>query len=166
MSQTSEMHMLKSARGRLQWRGKKGHNSLNWNAFWENEDLLERRFRAPCIGPIVWCNSQSGQRGKSVKRKVAMKDNKEGGDHDVRDDWARFPLSVIDHVQHEKWNKSCMEHLHLLHEGPWLRINEKVCKKVELYDSKWSDLREATRSFIFLYINMIVYIVLFNRNIK
>ena len=24
-----------------------------------------------------------------------MKDNKEGGDHDVRDDWARFPLSVI-----------------------------------------------------------------------
>jgi len=105
--------------------GKKGHNSLNWNAFWVNEDLLERRFHAPFIGSIVWCNSQSGQRGKSVKRKVAMKDNKEGGDHDV-----------IDHVQHEKWNKSCMEHLHLLHEGPWLRINEKVCEKVELYDFK------------------------------
>ena len=30
-----------------------------------------------------------------MKRKVAMKDNKERGDHDVRDDWARFPLSVI-----------------------------------------------------------------------
>ena len=26
---------------------KKGHNSLNWNAFWANEDLLERRFHAP-----------------------------------------------------------------------------------------------------------------------
>ena len=44
-----------------------------------------------------------------MKRKVATKDNKEGGDHDVRDDWARFPLSVIDHVQHGKWNKSCMD---------------------------------------------------------
>ena len=107
---------------------KKGHNSLNWNVFWANEDLLERRFHAPCIGSIVWRNSQSRQRGKSVKRKVATKDNKEGGDHDVRDDWARFPLSVIDHVQHGKWNKSCMEHLHLLHEGPWRRINLKVRK--------------------------------------
>src|SRR6185312_3989686 len=56
----------------------------------------------------------------------ATKDNKEGGDHDVRDDWASFPLSVIDHVQHGKCNKSCMEHLHLLHEGPWLRINLKI----------------------------------------
>ena len=63
-----------------------------------------------------------------MKRKVAMKDNKEGGDHDVRDNWASLPLSVIDHVQHEKWNKSYMEHLHLLHEGPWLRINLKVRK--------------------------------------
>ena len=63
--------------------GKKGHNSLNWNAFWANEDFLERRFSAPYIGSIGWCNSQSGQRGKSVKRKVATKDNKEGGDHDV-----------------------------------------------------------------------------------
>ena len=45
-----------------------------------------------------------------MKRKVATKDNKEGGDHDVRDDWASFPLSVIDHVQPVKWNKSCMEH--------------------------------------------------------
>ena len=134
MSQTSEMHVLKSARADCS-DGKKGHNSLNWNAFWANEDLLERRFRAPCIGSIGWHNSQSGQRGKSVKRKVAMKDNKEGGDEDVRDDWASFPLSVIDHAQRGKWNKSCMEHLHLLHEGPWLRINEKVCKKVELYDS-------------------------------
>ena len=43
-----------------------------------------------------------------MKRKVATKDNKEGGDDDVRDDWASFPLSVIDHVQHGKWNKSCM----------------------------------------------------------
>ena len=66
--------------------GKKEHNSLNWNAFWENEDLLERRFRAPCIGSIGWRNSQ------------------EGGDDDVRDDWTNFPLSVIDHVQHGKWN--------------------------------------------------------------
>ena len=79
---------------------KKGHNSLNWNAFWENEDLLERRFRAPCIGPIGWRNFQSGQRGKFMKRKVATKDTKEGGDDDVRDDWASFPISVIDHVQH------------------------------------------------------------------
>jgi hypothetical protein len=116
--------------------GEKGHNSLNWNVFWVNEELLERSFHAPCIGSIGWCNSKSGQRGKFMKRKVATKDNKEGGDDDVRDDWASFPLSVIDHVQHRKWNKSCMEHLHLLHEGPWLRINEKVCKKVELYDSK------------------------------
>jgi len=122
--------------GQIAVTGKKGHNSLNWNVFWANEDLLETRFRAPCIGSIVWRNSQSGQRGKSVKRKVATKDNKERGDHDVRDDWASFPLSVIDHVQHGKWNKSCMEHLHLLHEGPWLCINEKVCKKVELYDFK------------------------------
>ena len=122
--------------GQIAVTGKKGHNSLNWNAFWANEDLLERRIHAPWIGSIVWRNSQFGQRGKSVKRKVAMKDNKEGGDDDVRDDWASFPLSVIDHVQHGKWNKSCMEHLHLLHEGSWLRINEKVCKKVELYDSK------------------------------
>ena len=89
---------------------------------------MERRFCAPCIGSIGCCNSQSGQRGKSLKRKVATKDNKEGGDDDVRDDWASFPLSVIDHVQHGKWNKSCMEHLHLLHEGPWLRINLKVRK--------------------------------------
>ena len=50
------------------------------------------------LDQLVWRNSQSGQRGKSVKRKVATKDNKEGGDHDVRDDWASFPLSVIDHV--------------------------------------------------------------------
>ena len=98
MSQTSEMHVLKSARGSCS-DGKKGHNSLNWNAFWATEDLLERRFRAPCIGSIFWRNSQSGQRGKSMKRKVPTKDNKEGGDHDVRDDCARFPLSVIDHVQ-------------------------------------------------------------------
>ena len=63
-----------------------------------------------------------------MKRKVATKDNKEGGDDDVRDDWASFLLSVIDHVQHGKWNKSCMEHLHLLHEGPWLCINLKVRK--------------------------------------
>ena len=41
-----------------------------------------------------------------MKRKVAMKDNKEGGDDDVRNDWASFPLSVIDHVQHGKWNKT------------------------------------------------------------
>jgi len=27
-------------------------------------------------------------------------------------------------------------HFGFSHEGPWLRINEKVCKKVELYDSK------------------------------
>ena len=27
-----------------------------------------------------------------MKRKVAVKDNKEGGDHDVRDDWARFSI--------------------------------------------------------------------------
>ena len=67
-------------------------------------------------------------REKFVKRKVATKDNKEGGDDDVRDDWTNFPLSVIDHVQHGKWNKSCMEHLHLLHEGPWLHINLKVRK--------------------------------------
>jgi len=87
---------------------------------------LERRFHAPCIGSIGWYNSQSRQRGKSVQRKVAMKDNKEGGDHDVRDNWASFPLSVIDHVQHGKWNKRCMEHIHLLHEGPWLRISLKV----------------------------------------
>ena len=52
-----------------------------------------------------------------MKRKVATTDNKEGGDDDVRDDWPSFPLSVIDHVKHGKWNKSCMEHLHLLHEG-------------------------------------------------
>ena len=38
-------------------------------------------------------------------------------------------------------------------------------KKVELYDFKWSALREATQSFI-LYMNMTVYIALFNRNIK
>ena len=63
-----------------------------------------------------------------MKRKVATKDNKEGGDDDVRDDWESFPLSVIDHVQHGKLNKSCMEHLHLLHEGPWLRINLMVRK--------------------------------------
>ena len=51
-----------------------------------------------------------------MKRKVATKDNKEGGDHDVRDDWASFPLSVIDHVQHGSriraaWNTftSCMK---------------------------------------------------------
>ena len=63
-----------------------------------------------------------------MKRKVATKDNKEGGDDDVRDDWASFLLSVIDHVQHGKWNKICMEHLHLLHEGPWLHINSEVRK--------------------------------------
>ena len=122
--------------GQIAVTGKKGHNSLNWNAFLANEDLLETRFRAPCIGSIGWHNSQSGQRGKSVKRKAATKDNKEGGDDDVRNDCASFPLSVIDHVQHGKWNKRCMEHLHLLHEGPWLHINEKVCDKVELYDFK------------------------------
>ena len=33
-----------------------------------------------------------------MKIKVATKDNKEGGDDGVRDDWASFPLSVIDHV--------------------------------------------------------------------
>ena len=51
-----------------------------------------------------------------MKRKGATKDNKEGGDHDVRDDWASFPLSVIDHVQHGSriraaWNTftSCMK---------------------------------------------------------
>jgi len=38
-----------------------------------------------------------------------------------------------------------------LHEGPWLHNNTKVSEKVELYDFKWSALREATRSFI-LYI--------------
>jgi len=71
--------------GQIAVTGKNGHNSLNWIAFWANKDLLERRFCAPCIGSIVWHNSQSGQRRKSVKRKVATKDNKEGGDHDVRD---------------------------------------------------------------------------------
>ena len=83
--------------GHIAVTGKNGHNSLNWNAFWANKDF-GRRFRAPCIGSIGWCNSQSGQRGKYVKRKVATKDNKEGGDDDVRDDWTNFPLSVIDHV--------------------------------------------------------------------
>ena len=63
-----------------------------------------------------------------MKRMVATKDNKEGGDDDVRDDWASFPLNMIDHVQHGKWHKSCMENLHLLHEGPWLRINLMVRK--------------------------------------
>ena len=38
------------------------------------------------LDQLFWRNSQSGQRGKSVKRKVATKDNKEGGDDDVRDD--------------------------------------------------------------------------------
>ena len=165
MSQTSEMHVLKSAQGRLQWRGKNGHNSLNWNAFWANEDLLERRFRAPCIGSIGWRNSQSGQRGKSVKRKVATKDNKEGGDHDVRDDWASFPLSVIDHVQHGKWNKSCMKHLHLLHEGPWLRISLKVRKSSSMTLNEALCGRQPDLLF-YIYINMTVYIALFNRNIK
>jgi hypothetical protein len=63
-----------------------------------------------------------------VKRELAMKDNKEKGDDDVIDNLANFPLSIIDRVQHEKWNKSCMEHLQLLHEGPWLRTNLKVRK--------------------------------------
>ena len=76
--------------GKIAVTGKNGHNSLNWNAFWANEDLLERKFRAPCMESNVWRNFQSGQREKSVKRKVATKDNKEGGDHDVRDDWASF----------------------------------------------------------------------------
>ena len=77
-----------------------------------------------------------------MKRKVATKDNKEGGDDDMRDDLASFSLSVIDHVQHGKWNKSCMEHLHLLHEGPWLRIRSeerrvgKECRTV--CRSRWS----------------------------
>ena len=51
-----------------------------------------------------------------MKRKVAMKDNKEGGDDDVRDDWASFLLSVIDHVHmgsgiKAAWNSftSCMK---------------------------------------------------------
>jgi hypothetical protein len=96
--------------------------------FWANKDFSETRFRAPCIGLICGRNFQSVQRGKSVKRELAMKDNKEKGDDDVIDNWANFPLSIIDRVQHEKWNKSCMEHLQLLHEGPWLRTNLKVRK--------------------------------------
>ena len=99
-----------------------------------------------------------------MKRKVATKDNKEGGDDDVRNDWASFPLSVIDHVQHRKWNKSCREHLHLLHEGPWLRINLKVRKSSSM------TLNEAFARgnpiFYFIHINMTVYIALFNRNTK
>ena len=45
-----------------------------------------------------------------------------------------------------------------LHEEPWLHNNEMVCEKVELYDYKWSALREATRYFI---LNMTVYIAFF-----
>jgi hypothetical protein len=42
------------------------------------------------------------------------------------------------------------EHLQILYEGSWLCNNKKVCEKVELYDFKWSALREATR-FLFIY---------------
>ena len=98
-----------------------------------------------------------------MKIKVATKDNKEGGDDDVRDDWASFPLSVI--VQHGMWNKSCMEHLHLLHEGPWLRINLKVIKSSSMTLNEALCGRQPDLLF-YIYINMTVYIALFNRNIK
>ena len=49
-----------------------------------------------------------------MKRKIATKDNKEGGDDDVRDDWASFPLSVMSNMGsgiRAAWNTftSCMK---------------------------------------------------------
>ena len=80
----------------------------------------------------------------NLERKVAMKDNKEGGDHDVRDDWARFPLSVIDH--------GFASMRRYVRKSSSMTLNEALCgRQPDLY---------------FIYINMTVYIALFNRNIK
>jgi hypothetical protein len=63
----------------------------------------------------------------------------------------------------ERWHQYKLDgQFELSHEGPWLHNNEKVCERVKLYDFKWSALREATRSFLFIYLNMVVYIVLLN----
>jgi hypothetical protein len=75
--------------------------------------------------------------------------------------WASLSSRTSDRVKHGECI-SCM-----ICEGSWLRNNKKVCEKVELYDFRWSALRESTR---FIYINththMTVYIVLFNWTIK
>ena len=103
-----------------------------------------------------------------MKRKVATKDNKEGGDDDVRDDWASFPLSVIDHVQHGKWNKSCMDNSNFRTKDHGFTSMRKYVRK-----SSSMTLNEALCGrqpvhfiYLFIYINMTVYIALFNRNIK
>ena len=150
MSQTSEMHVLKSARGRLQWQGKRGITPSIGMHFGQMKTCWKEDFMHLALDQLF------GAIPNLDREENPWKKGSDEGQQRRRWRWCerwldKFPLSVIDYVQHEKWNKSCMEHLHLLHEGPWLRINEKVCKKVELYDSKWSALREATRSFI-LYI--------------
>jgi hypothetical protein len=99
-----------------------------------------------------------------MKREVAMKDDKEKGDDDVIDNWASFPLSIIDRVQHEKWNKSCMEYLQLLHEGPWLRTNLKVRKSSSMTLNEALCGRQPDLLF-YLYKHDRLH-ELFNRNIK
>ena len=102
-----------------------------------------------------------------MKRKIAMKDNKEGGDHDVRDDWASFSLSVIDHVNmgngiRAAWNTftSCMKDhgfasmRRYVRKSSSMTLNEALCG------------RQPDHLFYFIYINMTVYIALFNQNIK
>ena len=53
---------------------------------------MERKFHAPHIGIIVGYMFWSGQRSKIRRSEAAMKRNGEGGDDDVRGEWASLPL--------------------------------------------------------------------------
>ena len=96
---------------------------------------MERQFRAPHIEAIVFYMIWSGQRGKFMKGEAATKSKGEGGDDDARDDRASLSSSKMIVSSMESGSK-LHGHLQILHEGPWLRDNKKVRKKVELYDFK------------------------------
>jgi hypothetical protein len=144
------------------------HNSINQSQLGVNKDFMERQIHVPRIEKIVCYMVWSVNRGKFVEEVVVMKCNEEEADDDAR---RQLGNPLIEHewlCQAWRVNQSCMDTFKLCmkeHGHIQSMDNEKVRKKLELFDFKWSDLPEVITRFLFIY-NMTVYIVLFNQTIK